>query len=326
MSKKHKSNRHEYPHLPETEAVLRCESKRRLFRALKQCQTRFIADWLLQNAHHHFHHNVPIPNHAFDNALAVRAIQKPVYSDPGNACSSSMADEQAQKFNEGKDMFLVPVGFRGGKLVGYTFGGLMQPAQNAPACPYGGPTNPFFPHFVGRFSFDVNTDELLVVVNGHPPNLTCILHIIRTGACERERSQFVVPKQQYAYKKLPGKIMSLVAGTERSLASNPKYQHSVTTDVTKLSTPAFSSDMNVLTSALAKLERFLKGNFYSPKIRRDDMDDASGEVMNRMTMQTETSFDVKDAVGMNVCRDMAVRVYYSYMSALTRGNSSGKAL
>lgn len=327
------------PTLPETEAMLRCENKRRLLRSFRMAtESRWIADWLLTHPTNPFHHHTSIPPDAFDNALAIRAGHRLVNPDPcGNAepCGSSLGAPAAGPVSAGHDLLLVPVAHSSGRLIGYSFGGLQQTAQQgSDACGYDSRTTPFFPHFVGRFAFDGTTNDLLIVVNRMNEYMTGIMSIKRGDGRTRERACFSVVNGSYGYKALPAKIAGMTTMSERRLASIPKYQFASSggsgSGESGRRRGEVKTDMGTLRADLAKLERVVKGKFFAPKALRDQMDVDSGELTVRESAQIEGTFDVKDAVGMQVFRDTAGRAYYSYMSSVASqraaaGEKAGKA-
>lgn len=288
-------------YLPSTEAQLRCANKRRLFRAFKQTDTRFTADWLLNHPSHTFHHRPSIPSTAFDHAIGICATQSTIPPSTGPAT----------------DLLLVPVALHQGRLLGYSFGGLLQPPSGQ-VCPYGGQSHPLFPHYVGRFSYDIAAGDFLAFVHGISRHVTGVIHLRRDDE-NRERSMFVVPAGDYAYQRLPGKLLSLTTGSERRKSSTPKYQFTVGG-----ATRGGSTDDRAMNDALAKMERLFKGDFCCPKLRRDDMDPTSGEVLCRVTISADSHFDVMGGVSQQRSKEQAMRTYYSYMSRVSGGGSSSK--
>lgn len=184
---------------------------------------------------------------------------------------------------------------------------------------------------MGRFAFDGTTNDLLIVVNRMNEHATGIMSIKRGDGRTRERACFAVMNGCYGYKALPARIARLTAMSERRLASIPKYQFAAAasgaTSESARRRGEVRTDMETLRGDLAKLERVVKGKFYSPKALRDQMDVESGELTVRETAQIEANFDVMDAVEMQVFRDTAGRAYYSYMSTVAsqRAAAGGKA-
>lgn len=324
--------------LPDTEAKLTCANKRRLFQSFRMANdSRWVADWLLTQPASPFHHHTSIPADAFDNALAIRATHRVVSPDGCPMSSSSASTPVSGLISPGHDLLLVPVAHSSGRLIGYSFGGLeAAPVNNTTVdCSYDSRTTPFFPHFVGRFAFDASANDLLIVVNRMNALVTGIISIKRGDGRVRERTNFAVMNGSYRYKALPARIARMTTMSERRLASIPKYQFSSTSTGSSSESNTgrrrgeVKTDMETLRADLAKLERLVKGKFFSPKACRDQMCVDSGELTVRETAQIEANFDVKDAVGMQVFRDTAGRAYYSYMSAIAaqRGSSgsAGKA-
>lgn len=320
--------------LPETEFKLTCANKRRLFHSFRMAnESRWVADWLLTHPTHPFHHHTSIPTDAFDNALAIRATHRLVSPETCGASSSASAPA-AGPISPGHDLLLVPVAHSSGRLIGYSFGGLEAAQNGTMSCTYDARTTPFFPHFVGRFAFDGSTNDLLIVANRVNDLATGIISIKRGDGRVRERSNYGVQNGSYGYKMLPARIAQMTATSERRLASIPKYQFSSSSGSggggeNGRRRGEVKTDNATLRADLAKLERLVKGKFFSPKMTRDQMDVNSGELTVRETAQVEASFDVKDAVGMQVFRDTAGRAYYSYMSAVSAqraaAGSAGKA-
>lgn len=302
------SNAAQKPPLSDTEAKLTCANVRSLIASFRVVEDPLVASWLLANARHTFHHNAAIPSRAFDNSIAVNAQQRVNAQGFPKDTPSCCPDDAAQA---GKDLLLVPVRVVGTKLLGYSFGGASENTSDRDVCPYGCPSNAFLPHYVGRFCFDVRYNDLLIVAHHIAARCTGVISI--RGGTQRERSLYVIPPGQYDKTRLPQCVLSLTNGVETRVNSNPKYQFAVGAQGT--------GEWRWVIEALARLERMLKGRFTCANMRRDDMDGQSGEVMNRRTGTMEADFDVKDAVGMRVFREMATRAYYSYMSAVSRANT-----
>lgn len=297
------------PPLSDTEAKLTCANVRSLLASLRVVEDPLVASWLLSNARHTFHHNAAIPPRAFDTSVAVNAQQRVNAQGFPQDTPSACADGDAQA---GKDLLLVPVTVVGTKLLGYSFGGASENTFDLDVCPYGCPSNAFLPHHVGRFCFDVRYNDLLIVAHHITTRCTGVISI--RGGTQRERSLYIIPPGQYDKTHLPQRVLSMTNGVETRISSNPKYQFAVGAQG--------SGEWKWVIEALARLERMLKGRFTCTNMRRDDMHEQSGEVMNRRTGSMEADFDVKDAVGMRVFREMATRAYYSYMSAVSRANAA----
>lgn len=314
------------PALPETEARLRCANKRRLFRDLRMpTESRWVADWLFTHATHPFHHHTSVPATMFDHALAIRGTH--VLHHNGQPCDSAVRPPGIQP---GRDLLLVGVAYSGGKLIGYTFGGVEQgeAAGGAAQMCEGGPFNArdtaWVPHFVGRFAFDGAKQELLMVVNRANEQVTAIVSMKRGDGRVRERSVYAVMNGSYGFRRLPGRLAGMATFAERRLAAIAKYQFAVGGRETGGGSGVggrgtVSTDLRVLCGELAKVERLVKGRFFSPRLCMDSMDVESGELMRRETAQVEGRFDVMDAVVMRVFRDRAMRAYYTYKASLRQG-------
>lgn len=311
---------HDDPALPETEARLRCANKRRLIRDLRMTiDSRWVSEWLFGHPSHPFHRNTEVPPEAFDNSLAVRGLQ---FVHGEDHAQSASANSGTRGLRPGNDMLLVGVAHSEGKLIGYSFGGLQKPSGS---CTYDARACSVFSHFVGRFSFDVAMNEFLIVIPRMNSHVTGILGIRKGDGRIRERNTYVVPNGTYGYKRLPSDIMALSVFAERRLASIPKYQFATGTDSERSSSSSrggVRTDMRIIRADLAKLERLLKGKFFSPRMCMDTMDTESGELTSRTTSQIEAKFDVIDAVALRQFRDTSMSSFFSYMASV-EGSSGG---
>lgn len=304
-------------------------------------ESRWIADWLFTHPTHPFHHHTSIPADAFDNSLAIRGLHL-MHQEEGS--SSGGIKDGSRGVSTGNDILLVGIAHSGGNLIGYSFGGLVHKdakgegggggeeegggggGSSREGCGFDAREPPMFPHFVGRFAFDVERNDLLIVVNQLNDYATGIVSVKRGDGRVRERTLYAVANGNYGYKKLPIKMAKISIFSERRLAAIPKYQFATGGESSKSDERRGSvrTDMKTITADLAKIERLVKGKFFSPKMIMDHMEMDSGELTKRVTAQVEARFDVMDAVGMQVFRDTAMRSYYSYMSSVS-GSGSGKA-
>lgn len=250
----------------------------------------------------------------------------------GEGSSSGGINDSSKSVSAGNDVLLVGVAHSGGNLIGYSFGGLGHRetkgagGSSGEGCNFDGKGLPMFPHFVGRFAFDAGKNELLVVVNQLNDYVTGIVNVKRGDGRVRERTMYAVANGNYGYKKLPIKVGRISIFSERRLAAIPKYQFAAggESSAGEERRGSVRTDMGTITADLAKIERLVKGKFFSPKMIMDHMDMESGELTKRATAEVEAKFDVMDAVGMQVFRDTAMRSYYSYMASVNEGRS-GKA-
>lgn len=295
------------PYLPLTEAVLRCHSKRRLFRALRQADSKPVAEWLFADARKPFHPTSDLSSTSFEHSLAITGLHR--VTPPSSTTSISGRNG----VRPGSDLLFVPASVSGKSMLGYSFGGVARPSDMLETCPVGDGAEAFVPHAVGRFAFDGSTGDLVLVIHGMKHGVTVIMHVRgTTKGSERERNTFVVPGGLYGHRRLPGRVLVNVQSSERRMESLPRFQFVVG-----------MGGGGQMRDGLAILERVMKGRFLCPKMVRDDFDDKSGEVLMRSVKKVEAEFDARDAVGMQVLRDQAMRMYFSYMSALSRAAASG---
>lgn len=316
----------EEPHLPESEAVLRCHAKRRLFHAVKQVSSQSVASWLFESPSQMFHARPLLTPSSFANAVgvsslvrAIRDIEETSAAHIGKPTIPKPCEQNNLPLKPGKDLLLVPVGVSGGRLIGYSFGGASSALETLrAACAFGAESSGFFPHAVGRFSYDPDMDDLLIVSHCLAKGNIGIWSVrANKGTPQtRERALFIVPGGQYGFRRKPGRILSMVQVPElRCINTISRFQFSVSNG----RKPDGSYDVQGL---LGKLERLVKGHFFSEKLCRDEMDEKDGQVVSRHTIKAETEFDAMDAVRLQVFKDVAVRLYYSYMAAAaakTRG-------
>lgn len=337
---------HLEPSLSDTDAVLRCHAKRRLYRAFRQAGSRVISEWLFANPQQPFHMNVGLPPPSFRDVIAVRAVDVTSTADSTgvtednafrNTTSSPQSQAEPQKHViPGRDLLFVPVYMEGGRVLGYTFGaGVVNDDVAATAattkatskshCPFDLRRAAFPPHAVGRFTFDAALHDLLMVAPDAPDCSMSIMHfrcgrdgerpVPNAGAESnvqndqaRERTWFIVPFANYGYRQLPGRVINMQYIPEHRMPSQPRYQ---------FPSPPPNTPPASLRDAMAALERFVKGGFASENSTNDEMDRNTGQVLNRITFSTVYDFDVENAVAVNVFKDFAVRKYYSYMSSVS---------
>lgn len=309
----------EEPHLLDPEAVLRCHAKRQLYHSIKQAASGLIASWLFESPSQMFHARPLLTPSSFSNAVGVSSFVRIICGDTdqaaihsGNPTVCKQPEQNKLPVNPGKDLLLVPVGLMDGQLIGYSFGGVGSAVETIRAsCPFGGETNGFFPHAVGRFSYDPRLNDLLIVTHCLAKGRTGIWSVRSDpdSLQTRDRALFIVPGGQYGYRRLPGRIFSMIQVPElRCKDTVSRFQFSVA-DGNKI---GGSYDVQGL---LGRLERLVKGHFFSEKLCRDNMDEKDGQVLSRHTVKAETEFDAMDAVRLQVFKDVAVRLYYSYMAA-----------
>lgn len=288
-------------------------------------KSRWVADWLFTHPTHPFHHHTSVPADAFDNSLGIRGIH---LTQHGEGSTSGGLWDSKSSVSAGNDILLVGVAHSAGVLIGYSFGGLAYgessgAGSSTGACGTDVRALAMFPHFVGRFAFHVKNNQLLVVVNHLNEDVTGIINVTGGDGRERERTMYAVPIEKYGHTQLPTVIASIAIFSERRLASVPKYQFATGAEVERSEGERGSvwTDMETIRADLAKVERLVKGKFFSPKVIIDNMELRTGELMKRMTAQTEARFDVMDAVGMRIFRDTAMKSYYSYMASVSGGGS-----
>lgn len=309
----------EEPHLLDPEAVLRCHAKRRLYHAVKQVASGSIASWLFESPSQMFHTGPLLTPSSFSNAIGVSSLVRIICDDTDqtavhnqNPTVPKPPEQNKLPVTPGKDLLLVPVGIMGGQLIGYSFGGVGSAIETIRAsCPFGGETNGFFPHAVGRFSYDPRLNDLLIITHCLAKGRTGIWSVRSdpNSPETRERALFIVPGGQYGYRRLPGRILSMIQVPElRCNNTVSRFQFPVA-DGKKV------DGSHDLQSLLGRLERLIKGHFFSDKLCRDNMDEKDGQVLSRHTVKAETEFDAMDAVRLQVFKDVAVRLYYSYMAA-----------
>lgn len=226
-----------------------------------------------------------------------------------------------------RDILFVPVTIVAGqRLVGYTFGAGIAPEVSDLPCPFGKAGSVFLPHAVGRFSYDYNSRDLLIVAHGLSDGVTGIMHIRHGGEDDtlddhhripgggsyeldspgaRQRIWYIVPGASYGHRRLPGRVLGMLHIPESSLPSMPTYQ---------FDPPTGSNDKLSVHDYMASLERLVKGRYKSDKACKDEMDKKSGQVINRITFNADTEFDIDSAIAVNVFKDLAVRNFYSFMS------------
>lgn len=315
--------------LPDTEEQLTCANKRLLYHSLHIArESRWVAEWLFTHPTQPFHEHTSIPADAFDNALAIRASHTLLPSSPTHAPAA------AGPVVPGHDLLLVPVAHSSGRLIGYSFGGLDGVDAGSMSCGHDARRMAWFPHFVGRFAFDGVSDELVIVANRVNDVATGIMSVRRKEKRGRERCSFLVLNGAYGFRALPGNIAQVTQMAERRLASISKYQFAAgepggeegggSAGGTQRK-KGVRTDMDTLRADLGKLERLVKGKFYAEQMIRDQMDPENGELIVRETGKLEATFDVKDAVGMQVFRDTAGRAYYSHMSAVASRRAAMRA-
>lgn len=229
----------------------------------------------------------------------------------------------------------VPVTIVGGqRLVGYTFGAGIAPEVSDLPCAFGKAGSVFLPHAVGRFSYDYNSRDLLIVAHGLSYGATGIMHIRHGGEDDtlddhhrlpgggsygldgpgaRQRTWYIVPGASYGHRRLPGRVLGMLHIPESNLPSVPTYQFEPP--------PSRSDEKLSVHDYMASLERLVKGRYKSDKACKDEMDKKSGQVINRITFNADTEFDIDSAIAVNVFKDLAVRNFYSFMSTASNMTS-----
>lgn len=330
----------EEPYLPLSESRLRCASKRRLYRSFRQAhKNKAVTEWLFHESNQPFHKLPVVSPSCFENALGLHVEQsiEGIYNElpskfgSGNSSNAKGSSSSALPVEPGKDMLFVPVMQTQGKLMGYTFGGLGSDGISGHPCPFGSVTNFIFPHYVGRFVFDPALGDLLFVSHGAGKPRACGIGNIRVGERRgtRERSMFIVPRNQYSHDKLPARIFAMVTAEETRVSSLPKYQFAINVSSSGAGSSSGESrrsnenNIDELKPLLAHLERLLKGDVRSERICRDDFTFDTGEVANRRTGKLKAEFDVIDAIKMQVFKDSVIRNYYSYMASVASKKKRG---
>lgn len=314
-----KFHHREEPQLPETEAVLRCHSKRRLYRAVKQASSHTVANWLFESPSQMFHPHQLLTRSSFSNAIGISSVTRVTSNIASNGISHIVdptkpkpPTQRTSPIRPGKDLLLIPVAIIDSKLIGYTFGGVGSAVETIRAsCAFGEDMNTFFPHTVGRFSYDSIENDLLMVTHCLAQGATGIWNVrADTNHPEtRERVLFIVPGGPYKFRRMPGRILSMIQIPElRCPDTVSRYQFSVS-DRNRV------DGVHDVQDVLGKLERLIKGHFFSEKMCRDDMDEKDGQVLSRITTRAEIEFDAMDAIRLQIFKDIAVRLYYSYMAA-----------
>lgn len=306
-----------------TEERLRNANKNLLKSALQQPRrSRFSATWLFSNHTHTFHQSEIVHPSVFDNCLAIRSG----FTRLLQTSSSSSSGVSGIQHGEGQNLFLLPVQYSKGFLVGYSFGGLTECQTRDDEKPYRLRVKTFLPHFIGRFSYNVTDNDLLIIVHGITQEMSGIWRVKQGRGYDRAWSTILIPNNSYSYSNLPGSVLSIISGKEQKLDSLPRYQFSVVGMMSGTSgdscNETVTDSMDTLVQGLARLERMLKGKYYCSKLIKDEMDHDNGEILNRCTLQVESEYDSRGAAGCRVFKEIAVQKYYSYMSRVSSSSSS----
>lgn len=309
-------------YLPDAEEHLQCHAKRHLFSCFEQAGVRELAEWLFSNPKQAFHHDAPLTHSSFADAIGIRA------SKVVPSLESAMLRPRGAVV-PGHDLLLVPVRKAGSRIIGYAFGGIeCIEDETYSSCVMAEKGIFFLPHAVSRFTYDVHRRDLLIVMHGLQQGMCALMHVrgVADDAAliQRHFTWMALEGGCYGFHKLPGRIFAMVTAPERAVDGFlAKYQ---------FATPALTEDGRdggtsvhamSLQQGMAALERFLKGRFASDKFCKDDMDPDVG-LMSRSTIKAEEELDGKDAVTLRIFKDMAIRMYYSYMSKVAQ-NGHGQA-
>lgn len=202
---------------------------------------RWVCDWLFEASNSPFHAGLTLPPESFSSALAVRVS----HSAP---CLSSHSElHRAVRLCrhmplppppphcEDKDAYvlLVPVACMDGVTVGYSFGRGVQHAvppitkthEAAPVVNFVvGGSDGSFPNFVGRFAFDAERHDMLVVSSELSDKLCGLLSVSKKGDGRRSRHLIAVPRDDYGFHHLPSRVMFMMANEETKVPSNVQPQ------------------------------------------------------------------------------------------------------
>ncbi|KAI0560675.1 hypothetical protein FGB62_104g120 [Gracilaria domingensis] len=76
-------------------------------------------------------------------------------------------------------------------------------------------------------------------------------------------------------------------------------------------------NMSALFDSLQRIEKSMKGNFFSPKVRKDIMHPLTGELLSRSTGQLTGKVDSIDAFSLKLFREVAAQSYYATVMAMS---------
>ncbi|CAN8066217.1 unnamed protein product [Agarophyton chilense] len=79
-------------------------------------------------------------------------------------------------------------------------------------------------------------------------------------------------------------------------------------------------NMSALSDSLQSIERSLKGNFFSPKVRKDIMHPQTGELLSRSTGQLTAKLETLDAFSLKLFREIAAQSYYASVMNMSSDN------
>lgn len=201
---------------------------------------RWVADWLFDSSESPFHAGLTVPPEVFSTSLAIRishdvsalAMESEMSFATGLYGRMPMLPQLSRSTStQDQDAFvlLVPVACLDGVTVGYSFGHGAQPAviesvMGNLGAHFHGAGSPAFPNFVGRFAFDRNAHDLLVVTNELAHNLVALLSVSKKGEDVRSRRLIAVPKQQYDFYHLPSRPVFMMSNDETRIPSKLRFQ------------------------------------------------------------------------------------------------------
>lgn len=282
--------------------MLARHAKHRLYTSFKQAGAKPIADWLFTRPLQAFHHGDVLTAVSFEHAIAVHG-SKVVNMGDGVKAEPPQTNAPLSEVCAGRDLLLVPAGRENGRVVGYTFGGMTSGKDASEmVCAFGRDGNVFLPHLVGRFSYDADLQDVLIVVHGLAAGSVGVMHV--RGGVLRERSWYALHGGQYGFRRLPAKLYAMETASETRVAAPGVVQ--------------FSQGGAEMGGTMRGLEDLLKGRFVTERLSRTEMDRATGKVVSRVTWSAEESFDGKSPIGLQIFKDVFARLYYSYMSKVMR--------
>lgn len=236
--------------------------------------SRQVAEWIFDERDKSFEHGgVTIPPHAFRSALALVSDTEFVPAKHSMRYRSHLSPKNGRdslQTNTNMLSLYIPVEETEGIYLGYTFS--IGPPFDTSVFPLQEVLLTTF-SLSGRFAFEKVGHRMLIYITGMAENTAMLMSSIWISPNHRQRCYFALPKEEYAFDKLPSQVIGLTVN-EEFIVRQPPHAPADSSAIVGYSqglgtfsrNEKFMSDSSILSSGqISSLDSLVSGASLSSK-------------------------------------------------------------